>query len=84
MTFDYLMFVVCAAWIAAMGLGTNSSATVIASMLVSPIMGPVMGLTFGTTVKKKDLIIKGFVNERKRKYKLDFLSITSTTIGVAV
>jgi len=63
MTFDYLMFVVCAAWIAAMGLGTNSSATVIASMLVSPIMGPVMGLTFGTTVKKKDLIIKGLVNE---------------------
>jgi hypothetical protein len=40
LTFDYLMFVVCAAWIAAMGLGTNSSATVIASMLVSPIMGP--------------------------------------------
>jgi len=67
LTFDYLMFVTCAAWIAAMGLGTNSSATVIASMLVSPIMGPVMGLTFGTTVKKKDLIIKGLVNERKRK-----------------
>ena len=24
---------------------------------------PVMGLTFGTTVKKKDLVIKGLVNE---------------------
>ena len=40
-TFDYVLFVLCAAWIAAMGLSTNSGPTVIASMLVSPIMGPV-------------------------------------------
>ena len=40
-TFDYVLFVLCAAWIAAMGLSTDSGPTVIASMLVSPIMGPV-------------------------------------------
>jgi uncharacterized hydrophobic protein (TIGR00271 family) len=62
-TFDYALFVVCAAWIAAMGMGTNSGPTVIASMLVSPIMGPVMGLTFGTVVRSKALVIKGVGNE---------------------
>ena len=41
-TFDYALFVFCAAFIAAIGLATDSGPTVIASMLVSPIMGPVM------------------------------------------
>lgn len=40
MTFDYIAFVLLAAWIAAMGLVSNSVATVIASMLLSPLMGP--------------------------------------------
>ena len=40
MTFDYIAFVLLAAWVAAMGLVGNSVATVIASMLLSPLMGP--------------------------------------------
>ena len=40
MTFDYIAFVLLAAWVAAMGLVSNSVATVIASMLLSPLMGP--------------------------------------------
>lgn len=40
MTFDYIAFVLLAAWVAAMGLISNSVATVIASMLLSPLMGP--------------------------------------------
>ena len=40
LTFDYISFVLLAAWVAAMGLISNSVATVIASMLLSPLMGP--------------------------------------------
>ena len=40
LTFDYIAFVLLAAWVAAMGLISNSVATVIASMLLSPLMGP--------------------------------------------
>jgi uncharacterized hydrophobic protein (TIGR00271 family) len=36
--------------LAGLGLVSNSSATIIASMLVSPIMGPVVGLAYGTTI----------------------------------
>jgi len=38
MTLDYIMYVVCAATVAAIGLGTDSATTTIASMLISPIM----------------------------------------------
>jgi len=38
MTYDYIMYVVCAATVAAIGLGTDSATTTIASMLISPIM----------------------------------------------
>lgn len=62
-TFDYALFTFCAAVIAAVGLATDSSPTVIASMLVSPIMGPVMGMTFGTTVRSKGLVVMSLGNE---------------------
>jgi len=38
MTFDYLMLVVISSVIAAAGLATDSSVTVVASMLVSPLV----------------------------------------------
>ncbi|KAL3908503.1 MAG: hypothetical protein SGILL_008456, partial [Bacillariaceae sp.] len=62
-TYDYLMYVVCAATVAAVGLATDSATTTIASMLISPIMGPVMGFTFGTTVRNKGLILVSLRNE---------------------
>ena len=51
LTFDYLLFCFVAAMISGVGLITESSVTVVASMLVSPLMGPILGVTFGVTVR---------------------------------
>lgn len=40
LTFDFLLYIIMAAWIAAMGLMENSIVSLVASMLVSPLMGP--------------------------------------------
>lgn len=40
LTFDFLLYVITAAMIAAMGLMENSIVSLVASMLVSPMMGP--------------------------------------------
>lgn len=42
--FNYNTLLLVASVLAALGLVSNSTATVIASMLVSPLMGPVIGL----------------------------------------
>lgn len=39
-TFDFLLFIIMAAWIAALGLMESSIVNLVASMLVSPLMGP--------------------------------------------
>lgn len=63
LTWDYLLFVVCAAAISATGLATNSSVTVLASMLVSPIMGPILAVTFGTMIQRPTMVQKALRNE---------------------
>lgn len=63
LTWDYMLFVACAAAIAATGLATDSSVTVLASMLVSPIMGPVLAVTFGTMIRRRTMIQKALRNE---------------------
>ncbi|CAJ1965711.1 unnamed protein product [Cylindrotheca closterium] len=50
MTFDFLALLLVASILAGVGLITNSTVVIVASMLVSPIMGPVMGITFGSRV----------------------------------
>jgi uncharacterized hydrophobic protein (TIGR00271 family) len=57
--FDYIGAVIIAGIIAGMGLITNSSVTLIASMLVSPIMSPILGFTFGIAVKDYPMCLKG-------------------------
>ncbi|XP_011301117.1 uncharacterized protein [Fopius arisanus] len=59
LTFDYILLVVTADCLAALGLVENSATNVVAAMLVSPLMGPVMSLTFGTIIADKDLICVG-------------------------
>jgi uncharacterized hydrophobic protein (TIGR00271 family) len=49
-SFNYNTLLLVASVLAGLGLASNSSATIIASMLVSPIMGPVVGLAYGTTI----------------------------------
>ena len=46
-SFDYLMLVLVAACLAAVGLATNNTVIIVASMLVSPIMGPILGKLSG-------------------------------------
>lgn len=46
-TFDYILLLISAGLMAALGLAGNSSVVVVASMLVSPLMGPILGIAFG-------------------------------------
>ncbi|XP_070194651.1 uncharacterized protein [Littorina saxatilis] len=54
-TFDYVMLVVLASMIAALGLVENSSVILVASMLISPLMGPILAGTFGIVIKNSTL-----------------------------
>ncbi|GIL74931.1 hypothetical protein Vretifemale_4796 [Volvox reticuliferus] len=63
LSFDYLAFVVVAGLIAAVGLATNSSVMIVASMLVSPLMGPILAFSFGTSASDPYLMWKGVVSE---------------------
>jgi len=63
LTFDYIAYVALAAWVAAMGLISNSVAVVVASMLLSPLMGPCLGATLGATLRKGSLVKLGLLNE---------------------
>jgi uncharacterized hydrophobic protein (TIGR00271 family) len=61
--FNYNVLLFIASLIAALGLGGNSTATIIASMLVSPLMGPVMGMAYGATILDLNLFYVAFVTE---------------------
>ncbi|GAB5356932.1 hypothetical protein AAMO2058_000330700 [Amorphochlora amoebiformis] len=63
LTFDYLAFTFVAAIIAAVGLITDSSVTVVASMLVSPLMGPILGISFGYFIADNNMMMKSMRNE---------------------
>ncbi|XP_043466444.1 uncharacterized protein LOC122501208 [Leptopilina heterotoma] len=60
LTFDYILLVLTADCLAALGLVENSATNVVAAMLVSPLMGPVMSLTFGTVIADRNLQFIGF------------------------
>ncbi|CAM9594685.1 unnamed protein product [Chrysoparadoxa australica] len=62
-SFDYLCLLLVANFLAAIGLATNNTVVIVASMLVSPIMGPVLGFTFGSTVHDWDLRTLGMRTE---------------------
>ncbi|XP_029044570.2 uncharacterized protein LOC114876856 [Osmia bicornis bicornis] len=59
LTFDYVLLVLTADCLAALGLIENSATNVVAAMLVSPLMGPVMSLTFGTIIADRNLQCDG-------------------------
>ncbi|XP_076640153.1 uncharacterized protein LOC143351936 [Colletes latitarsis] len=59
LTFDYVLLVLTADCLAALGLIENSATNVVAAMLVSPLMGPVMSLTFGTIIADRNLQFVG-------------------------
>ncbi|XP_067928797.1 uncharacterized protein [Watersipora subatra] len=62
-TFDYLVFVVLASIIGAVGLIENSSVILVASMLISPLMGPILAATFGSAIEDPTLRNVGLKSE---------------------
>ncbi|XP_053677770.1 uncharacterized protein LOC128727848 [Anopheles nili] len=60
LSFDYLLLIVTADSLAALGLVENNAPNIVAAMLVSPLMGPVMSITFGTIIADRKLVKVGF------------------------
>lgn len=57
LSFDYLLLIVTADSLAALGLVENNAPNITAAMLVSPLMGPVMSITFGTIISDRELVV---------------------------
>ncbi|XP_033113697.1 uncharacterized protein LOC117114210 [Anneissia japonica] len=55
LTFDFVLLIILASLISAIGLSEDSSVVLVASMLISPLMGPIMGGTFGIVIKHSPL-----------------------------
>ncbi|XP_053961316.1 uncharacterized protein LOC128865215 [Anastrepha ludens] len=62
-TFDFLILLISATILAAIGLAENSTIFLAASMLVSPLMGPIIAAIFGTAIKDPTLRTLGLRNE---------------------
>uniref|UniRef100_A0A7S2XSZ6 TIGR00341 family protein n=1 Tax=Attheya septentrionalis TaxID=420275 RepID=A0A7S2XSZ6_9STRA len=59
-SFDFIALVIIASILAGVGLATNNTVVIVASMLVSPIMGPVLGMTFGGRIRDWPLARSSF------------------------
>ncbi|GAB3175081.1 TIGR00341 family protein [Telluribacter humicola] len=57
-----LWVLICAIFIASIGLNVNSTAVIIGAMLISPLMGPIMGLGLGIGIFDMELIRKALKN----------------------
>ena len=57
-----LWVLICAIFIASLGLNVNSPAVIIGAMLISPLMGPIMGVGLGLGIYDFELIKKSFRN----------------------
>jgi uncharacterized hydrophobic protein (TIGR00271 family) len=57
-----LWILICAIFIASIGLNMNSTAVVIGAMLISPLMGPIMGLGLGIGIFDIQLIRRALMN----------------------
>ncbi|XP_053696255.1 uncharacterized protein LOC128743661 [Sabethes cyaneus] len=62
LSFDYLLLIVTADSLAALGLVENNAPNIVAAMLVSPLMGPVMSITFGAIIADRELVKVGFIS----------------------
>lgn len=81
LTFDYMAMTFVASLIAAVGLLTDSSVSVVASMLVSPLMGQILAVTWGITMRDSSLIWRGVRNE---SFGVLLCWLTGLTVGFCV
>jgi uncharacterized hydrophobic protein (TIGR00271 family) len=77
-SFNYNTLLLVASILAGLGLVSNSSATIIASMLVSPIMGPVVGLAYGSTIADWKMVKRSI---RTECFSLMFCILVGAVIG---
>lgn len=57
-----IWILICAIFIASIGLNMNSTAVIIGAMLISPLMGPIIGLGLGLGIVDFDLVKKSLRN----------------------
>ncbi|XP_049959356.1 uncharacterized protein LOC126475493 [Schistocerca serialis cubense] len=62
-SFDFLILLLIAGFVAALGLMENSIMILIASMLISPLMGPVLSCAVGAMTRDIQLVKMGILNE---------------------
>ncbi|GFS13501.1 hypothetical protein ElyMa_001398100, partial [Elysia marginata] len=58
-SFDYVMLIVLASFVALLGLLEASSVVLVASMLISPLMGPILAGVLGTVIRNISLLTLG-------------------------
>jgi uncharacterized hydrophobic protein (TIGR00271 family) len=80
-SFNYNTLLLTASILAGLGLVSDSSTTVIASMLVSPIMGPVVGMAYGATIRDWRLFRTAF---RTEIFSLVFCILVGALLGACV
>lgn len=57
-----IWILICAIFIASIGLNMNSTAVIIGAMLISPLMGPIIGLGLGLGIVDYDLVKRSLRN----------------------
>lgn len=57
-----LWILICAVFVASLGLNTNSAAVIIGAMLISPLMGPIIGMGLGIGIYDFDLLRRSWRN----------------------
>lgn len=57
-----LWILICAIFIASIGLNLNSTAVIIGAMLISPLMGPIIGIGLGIGIFDLQLIRRALIN----------------------
>ena len=57
-----LWILICAIFIASLGLNVNSTAVIIGAMLISPLMGPIIGMGYSIGTYDFELLKRSFFN----------------------
>ena len=71
-----LWILICAIFIASLGLNVNSTAVIIGAMLISPLMGPIIGMGLAIGIANLDL----FKHSIKNYLISTFISVVTATI----
>ena len=71
-----LWILICAIFIASLGLNVNSTAVIIGAMLISPLMGPIIGMGLAIGIADLDL----FKQSIKNYLVSTFISVVTATI----